>query len=159
MKTDSTLSRRRLLASIPTIAAIAAPAAANALSDIPTGSDPVFAVIAEYRAAVIARMAALDRWNEAGEPHSGPLYDASDAGCGHEHDVMAKMFRTFPTTSAGAAALFERLAEPLYAGEGDGNFTVMEHAIELWETDEGLREAKEWVVGMAAALRRIATIA
>jgi hypothetical protein len=35
----------------------------------------------------------------------------------------------------------------------------MEHAIELWETDEGLREAKEWVVGMAAALRRIATIA
>jgi hypothetical protein len=104
-------------------------------------------------------MAAQDRWDEAGEPHSGPLYDASDAGCGHEHDVMAKMFRTFPTTSAGAAALFERLAEPLYAGEGDGNFTVMEHAIELWETDEGLREAKEWVVGMAAALRRIATIA
>jgi hypothetical protein len=155
MKTDSTLSRRRLLASIPTIAAIAAPAAANALSDIPTGSDPVFAVIAEYRAAVIARMAALDRWNEAGEPHSGPLYDASDAGCGHEHDVMAKMFRTFPTTSAGAAALFERLAEQLY---DDGDFTVLEHAIELWDTDEGLREMKEWAVGMADALRRIATV-
>jgi hypothetical protein len=149
MRTDTTLTRP---------AAMLPPEAASAGGGPETtAEDPIFAVIAEYRTAVASRMAADRQWDEAGEPHSGPLYDASDAGCGHEHDVMAKMFRTFPTTSAGAAALFERLAEQLYAGEGD--FTVMQHALELWETDEGLRQAKEWVVGMGAALRRIATIA
>jgi hypothetical protein len=158
MKTDINLTRRRLLARIPAVAAVGVPSVATALGGLPTGDDPIFAVIAEYRAAVAARMAALDRWNEAGEPHSGPLYDASEAGCDHEHDVMAKFFETFPTTSAGAAALFERLAEQLYPGEG-GDFTVLEHEIEYWETEEGMIQAKKWVVGMAAALRQIATVA
>jgi hypothetical protein len=158
MKTDTTLSRRRLLAGVPAVAAAGVPSVASALGGLAEGDDPIFAVIAEYRAAVVARTAALDRWSKAGEPHSGPLYDAQDAGFDHEHDAMAKFFETFPTTSAGAAALFERLAEQLYPGDG-GDFTVMEHEIESWETEEGMLEAKEWVVGMAAALRRIAAAA
>jgi hypothetical protein len=52
MKTDQTLSRRRLLARIPAVAAAAVPAAATALGGLPaTGDDPVFAVIERHRQA------------------------------------------------------------------------------------------------------------
>jgi|SRR5712671_919972 hypothetical protein len=62
--------------------------------------------------------------------------------------------KTFPATVTEAAALFERLAQPLYDGD---DFTVIEHAIELWKGGEGqLPAAKEWAARMAAALKRIA---
>jgi len=43
MKTDSTLSRRRLLASVPAVAAAGVPAAATALGGLATGAtaDPI----------------------------------------------------------------------------------------------------------------------
>jgi len=81
--------------------------------------------------------------------------------------MMAELFETFPTTAAGAAALFERLAEQLYtmtANErrylgDDHSFTVLEHQLEWWGTDAGIVEANQWAAGMAAALKRIAAVA
>jgi hypothetical protein len=52
MKTDTTLSRRRLLASMPAAAAAMAPAAASALCRLPASEDdPVFAIIERHRQA------------------------------------------------------------------------------------------------------------
>jgi len=63
--------------------------------------------------------------------------------------------KTFPATAAEAAALFERLAQPLY---DDDDFTVIEHAIELWKGGGGrLPAAKEWASRIAAAFNQIAT--
>jgi hypothetical protein len=50
MKTDSNLSRRKLLASMPAAAAAMAPAAAIALGGLPT-DDPVYAAIEAHREA------------------------------------------------------------------------------------------------------------
>jgi len=51
MKTDA-FTRRRLLASMPAVAAIAAPAAATALGGLPAcEDDPVFAAIERHRQA------------------------------------------------------------------------------------------------------------
>ena len=77
--------------------------------------------IANHRAAVAARIAADDQWSKAGEPDSGAVWDASQKAFDHEHAAFKKFLETFPTTAAEAAALFERLAEPLYDG---GDFSV-----------------------------------
>jgi hypothetical protein len=64
------------------------------------------------------------------------------------------MFDTFPATVAEAAALFERLAQPLH---DDDDLTVIEHAVELWKGGGGhLPAAREWAAQMAAAFNRIA---
>jgi hypothetical protein len=95
----------------------------------------------------------LDALNRA-EPYRDLPEEAHDVAVAREFETFRKLFQTFPSTVAEAAALFERLAQPLY---GDNDFTVIEHAIELWKGGGGqLPAAKEWVSRMAAALNSIA---
>jgi hypothetical protein len=46
---------------------------------------------------------------------------------------LSRPGRSCPSTVTEAAALFERVAQPLYDGD---DFTVIEHAIELWKGGE-----------------------
>jgi hypothetical protein len=74
----------------------------------------------------------------------------------HEFETFRELFETFPTTAIEAAALFERLAEPLY---DDDDLTAIEQAVELWKGGGRARHfprAKAWAGRMAAALKRIA---
>lgn len=73
-----------------------------------------------------------------------------------EFESFRELFETFPTTAIDAAALFERLAEPLY---DDDDFTAIEQAVELWKGGGRRRHfppAKVWVTQIAAAFNRIA---
>jgi hypothetical protein len=109
--------------------------------------------IANHRAAVAARLAADDEWSKAGEPDTAPEWETHGGAIAREFETFRKVFETFPATVTEAAALFERLAQPLYDGD---DFTVIEHAIELWKGGGGqLPAAKEWAGRMAAALKRI----
>ncbi len=112
--------------------------------------------IANHRAAVAARLAADDEWSKAGEPDNGPEWEAHNLAIAREFETFRELFETFPTTAIGTAALFERLAQPLY---DDDDFTVIEHAVELWKGGGRGRHfppAKVWAAQMAAAFKRIA---
>ena len=71
MKTDSRLSRRRLLASVPAVAAAGVPAAATALGGLATGAadDPIFAAIERHRKAFDAYREAKEHHHELREEH------------------------------------------------------------------------------------------
>jgi len=110
--------------------------------------------IANHRAAVAARLAADDEWSKAGEPDNGPEWEAHNLAIAREFKTFRELFETLPTTAIEAAALFERLAQPLY---DDDDFTVIEHAVELWKGGVGyLPAAKEWAAQWQ--LRSIATL-
>jgi hypothetical protein len=49
MKTDTNLSRRRLLAGVPAVAAAGVPSVATALGGLAGGNDPVFAAIKAHK--------------------------------------------------------------------------------------------------------------
>ena len=69
MKTDTTLSRRRLLAGVPAVAAAAAvPSIATALGRLPT-DDPVIEVVARHRRAWEAYEAAWLHMSETEDEH------------------------------------------------------------------------------------------
>src|SRR5215470_15854032 len=111
--------------------------------------------ITNHRAAVAARLAADNEWSGIGEPDSGPEWEAYKMAIAREFETFRELFETFPTTAIEAAALFERLAEPLY---DDDEFTAIEQAIELWKGGGRRRHflpAKVWVAQMAAAFKRI----
>jgi hypothetical protein len=104
--TDFRTSRRSLLASVPA-AALAAGGIANTLAiaraELP-GVDPIFAVIAEHRAANVAVASAFgreDREDDEDEITRGAQNRASNA--------EVALFTTAPTTVAGAAALLAYL--------------------------------------------------
>jgi hypothetical protein len=86
------------------------------------------------------------------ELDNGPEWETHGVAIAREFETF-RMFEIFPATVTEAAALFERLAQPLDDGD---DFTVIEHAIELWKGGGGqLPSAKEWAARMAAALKRI----
>ena len=75
MRNDSRLSRRRLLASVPAVAATMGPAAASfdkclgALGGLATGSDPIFAAIERHRQAFEAYNDAHELYRRLQEEH------------------------------------------------------------------------------------------
>jgi hypothetical protein len=112
--------------------------------------------ITNHRAAVAARLAADNEWSKVGEPDNGPEWEAHNMAIAREFETFGELFESSPTTAIEAAALFERLAEPLY---DDDEFTAIEQAVELWKGGGRRRHfpsAKVWVAQMAAAFERIA---
>jgi hypothetical protein len=71
MKTDSTLSRRRLLAGVPAVAAVGVPSVATALSGLAAEPDPIFAAIEEHKRMNVLFAASFEgseeETNEAGD--------------------------------------------------------------------------------------------
>jgi hypothetical protein len=176
MSTD-TLSRRRLLASVPAVAAAMAPVAASALSALPADDDPVFATIEAHRASKRAlklageRHAYLERtlpraqrsWRYAiwePEPPEGcsdapewieatlEFADATEL----DFDAEAAVLTTQPTTLAGALTLLEYAAQDT---GGDGTF--LDSASRCYRED--VTDAAEAFLPMiAATLRKLIAI-
>lgn len=116
MKTDTTLSRRRLLASVPAVAAIAAPATAAALSGLPASAatspnDPIFAAIAAHQVAV-------KEWQAC--PESLACGDKaeiqSNQAFAYAFDTFDRLMEVTPTTVAGVAAWLHYLGSPYRDG-------------------------------------------
>src|SRR5258708_25424135 len=105
VKTQTKLSRRRFLAHVSVIAATMAPVATIALGGLSpgnaalSGADPIFAVIAEHKAAIETWIALDDKAK-------------SDEVLDYEGAVFKTLFTTVPTTVAAVAALFEPPGTP-----------------------------------------------
>jgi hypothetical protein len=110
--------------------------------------------IARQRVAVAA--ATETQRNRAVESDSDATWEAHESAIAREFETFRRVFETSPATPTEAAALFERLAQPLCP---DDDFTVIEHAVELWKGGGRGRQfpsAKVWAKQMAAAFRRMA---
>jgi hypothetical protein len=172
MKTDTTLSRRRLLASIPAAAATMTPAAAAALvgppvgSTEPSGEDPIYAAIANWTQASAKHDAAWERVNNLPTP---PEYKwrshfetaETEEATARDFDTIAELLWTTPTTLRGFAALFEFLGSQLpYHASETAPYSGMHGAVEAfmgaYERDRTPPTDTEWAAMMAEGLRRLA---
>jgi len=120
VKDQTKLSRRRLLAHISVIAATMAPVATIALGGLSPGNaalssaDPIFAVIAEHKAAVEACIALDDEAK-------------SEEALDYEGAIFKTLFTTVPTTVTGVAAWLQHLGSPEHSGRESIVATVGQH--------------------------------
>jgi hypothetical protein len=109
VKNQIKLSRRRLLAHVSVVAAAMAPVATVALGGLPAGdatlanADPIFAVIAEHKAAVEECIGLDDQAK-------------SEEALDYEGAVFKTLFTTVPTTVAGVAAWLQHFGSPEHSG-------------------------------------------
>jgi len=140
VKNQTKLSRRRLLAHVSVIAATMAPVATIALGGLPAGdaalasADPIFAVIAEHKAAVETCIAPDDEAK-------------SEEALDYEGAVFKTLFTTVPTTVAGVTAWLQHLASPEHPG-GDSVVATIGHYYDVEFQDVVTRQ----LLAMAAVL-------
>lgn len=147
-------SRRALLAGAPAAAAaaLAAGGAVNIVATAtarPSSVDPIFAVIAEHRAAHEQHEAACEQ--EEHEPDDDKAMEAIDVA--HERAMAAEwaLFTTAPTTVAGVAALLAYVATESTADDQ----TILLYGTG-WSDEELVTAVKAFPAHVAAALRNIA---
>ncbi len=122
MKTDTTMSRRRLLASVPAVAAAGVPAAATALGGLSTGAtaDPIYAAIEVHREAYRTFDAAVATFGVAEASDDDEAYEAANANVliasNAEKETAAALIEIVPTTLAGASAVIDNVIG-YYRGE------------------------------------------
>jgi hypothetical protein len=136
-------SRRALLMGLAAAATPMTSALANALSESPGAADPIFAVIAEHRAADVGVIAAYAR-----EDRTSDDDEITDAAQERDGDALGDLFTTTPTTVAGAAALLEYLGTDATAW--DPNQTIWE-----WANGGTGEEVREFPGFLSDALRKI----
>jgi hypothetical protein len=133
MNTSAKLSRRSALVGLSLAAAPATVASACALSE----ADPVFAVIAEHRAA----QEALDAAGKVPETeYDESIYDRADR---RAIDAEHPLFTTEPTTIAGVAALLEYVGSDLHpclGTDSEDGTTILSYA-HGWENRPDVVEA------------------
>jgi hypothetical protein len=148
MNASTKLSRRSALVGLSLAAAPATVASACALSE----ADPVFAVIAEHRAA----QEALDAAGKVPEAeYDEAIYDRAD-----RRAIAAELplFTTAPTTIAGVAALLGYVgsdAHPCLGTEGTEVPTVLSYAYGWANNPEILELARTFPRRMGETLRRL----
>jgi hypothetical protein len=146
----ATSSRRGLLMGLAAAAVVPAPALTTRQD-----ADPIFAVIAEHRAAqedvhVSCNLTDLDVDDD---PNAQRAMDRAS-------DAELPLFTTAPTTIAGVVALLEYVGSDAHeaSGEKDDNgrwSTVLSYA-QRWNDDERAEAAFRLPLRIAAALRLIA---
>jgi hypothetical protein len=120
VKNQTKLSRRRLLAHVSVVGAAMAPIATIALGGLPagnaalSGADPIFAVLAEHKAAVEACIALDDEAK-------------SEEALDYEGAVFKTLFTTVPTTMTGVAAWLQHLGSPEHSGRDSIVTTIGQH--------------------------------
>jgi hypothetical protein len=163
MSGDSTLSRRRLLASVPALAATMAPASGTALSVYRTGTenDPVFSAIERHRVAFGAYQQAKERHRDARkafearrDPRGVYLYDAPETTLVVEYPDGGRVdFRDINTSNLPNG---ERCNREIYTGHTVAVFADNPRHIrqadedciecadfEVWQ-DQKLEELLQW---------------
>jgi hypothetical protein len=106
------LLRRHAMSLIASSAAV--PAASTIAIALPAAdADPIFAVIADHRAAIEAMNAA---WKISGALKPGPEFEAADAvstaASRREYEARLPVLTMQPTTMAGVAALLDHVQIP-----------------------------------------------
>jgi hypothetical protein len=126
MKSNTTLSRRSLLASVPVVAALALPTAATALSSDATGAedDPIFAIIQAHLQAMQNTTAAYHAQNDvekAGHHLQDPEFMAANAivheAQDEQEDALYAFLTTPPKTVAGIVAALNHASSPVFPHE------------------------------------------
>jgi hypothetical protein len=144
MKIENTISRRKLLASAPAVAAAGVPSIATALGGLATGDDPIFAAIEAHKQAVADWQALDDDSDEVNTEY-----------CKRANLAFWRVFETAPTSLAGLVALFEHFVEPQW--QDGGKLTVIQWAAEGWGLGNSHgATATQWATLMVAALKAIA---
>jgi hypothetical protein len=147
------LSRRSALAGL-------AGAAAAGITPVIAGAaevDPIFAVIAEHRAAAMAHWRALHAFGEL--PYGDPEYKAAHIvereASGHANELLWEVLHTQPTTLAGMAALLDHVGQPEFIKvEERGTETVLSGPFAGADDECPLaRAAREFPVRLAETLR------
>jgi hypothetical protein len=162
MKTDTNLSRRRLLASVPAVAAAGVPSVATALGGLAAGAtiDPIFGLIAAQRETMRALSAAFRKQSDMEEADSDEGWnegkvdvdDAHDRDC----DALVVVLTTQPTTLAGVAALLEHCGLPRFPDEkgASRNDSILRDASLCFQKDV-VDAAKDFLPTIAATLRKL----
>jgi hypothetical protein len=153
MKTGAALSRRRLLASIPAVAAAAVPAAPTALLAHPThaaadasGNDPVLTALAAHKAAY-AEIATLESCLTGDK--DARFDRLMDTALWHSLDMLRILLNTMPTTTFGLACVLQHLATPLWNDPGNPNILVSAYDA----GDDGVKAAaKTYLARLGAAV-------
>jgi hypothetical protein len=161
-------SRRTVLAGVPAAAAaaLAVGAAVNGLATAVAASsapDPIFAVIAEHKAAGAARTAALlvtfglSGCLHPNEPEDSPANiaadEAHDEAFDREFAALDELLTTIPTTIAGVAALLAHYAASHYYPDGHGQ-SLLSFACENQGIERG--DVDDQMLAIAAVLRGLA---
>jgi hypothetical protein len=154
MKIETTLSRRRLLASVPAVAAAGVPAAAAALGGLATGTtaDPIFAAIAEHKAAVEARVTAMRTLFPDGQDidPDHPEYEEAEE-C--ENEAREALLTTPLTTVAGVAAWLKHMGS---AESEEKHSAVLLFSIIAYTRPHLSHLAERQLLAAAAVLEEIA---
>jgi len=163
MNTDTTLTRRRLLASVPAVAAIAAPATATALGGLPAvvGDDPIFAVIESHHDAMKSSTAAYHAQSdmeESGAQEGSAEWEAAEAtvyNAGSRHNqAQLDFLTTAPATMAGILASLDHAASPMFPYEKGESVTVQQDAL-CARCEELVNAAEQFPAMISGALRKL----
>jgi hypothetical protein len=174
---SNTLSRRRLLASVPAVAAGAVPAAATALGGLATNADPVFAAIETHREAVRELAASYEAQSDVeeaipdGHPHwssrageerhlEPPELIAANArvdAAGDRHaDALFHFLTTPPVTMAGAIAALDYGASPMFPDQkGANNKQTIQLDGSMSGNDELIEASAQFPAMIAEAVRNL----
>jgi hypothetical protein len=118
-------SRRGLLMGLAAGATLATPAVATALSELASAPiDPIFAVLAEHRAAMKAYLPASEQSGrlEDDTPEWNAAWTVTQAAIRREHAALHAVLTTDPTTLAGAVALIEHVGQDNFLGEAPEDY-------------------------------------
>ena len=150
--TTPSMSRRKLLTSMPAAAAALAPATATALGRMPAdGADPIFAAIEVHKKAMQALSAAYSAQGET-EEDSPEIDDANDR---HE-DALFDFLTTAPVTLAGAIAALDYAASPMFPDQkGANNRETLQLAATMAGDKDFVEVGAQFPAMIAATLRKL----
>jgi hypothetical protein len=161
MKTN--LSRRRLLASMPAVAAAGVPSVATALGGLAADSDPIFAAIEAHHDAMKSLTAAYnaqDDMEESGAQKGSAEWAAAETTVynanSRHNQAQLDFLTTAPTTMAGILASLDHAASSMFPYEEGESLTVQQNALCAGcEGEELVVAAEQFPAKIAATLRKL----
>jgi hypothetical protein len=157
-------SRRAVLAGISVAAVPIVAAVEKSVAGI--DADPIFAVLAEHRAAMKACLSAsaisgnlvdhTPKWEAA--------WPVTQAAIKREHAALLAVLTSQPTTFAGAAALLDHVGQDQFLGEAEEDLHDPETTLTAWvgtvDAEHELAKAtRDFPRRLAATMRRLTAAA
>jgi hypothetical protein len=155
-------SRRTVLAGISIAAAPVAVAVEKSVATIVPGNDPIFAVLAEHRAATrtYLRASEISGSLEDETPEWNAAWTETQAAVKREHAALYEVLTTAPTTLAGAVAVLDHVGQDNFLGEA-GDEDYGESLLSCQVHGGGLlaEAAERFPARLAATMRRLTAAA